>query len=91
MLGDKELDTLQNLRLLDLFTPKEVKLIDYIIESGKLPHFNSDLPELKDYRTLSRLRIKLGKYNDKVISLRQLFQIVDTLKVSNKSIGGEVN
>jgi len=88
MLGEKDKETLRGFRLLGLFQPCEVELIDFIAKHRRTPHYKS---ELKQYRTLLRLKKKLSKSSRESLVLATLFEIINKLKVSNKSTGGGVS
>jgi len=88
MLGENNKLELQRLSEVNMFTASESRLIDFIIQNGRVPNY---IDERKEYQVLLRLNKKLKSSKEKVMILSNLFQVIDDVKVSNKLVGRSVD
>lgn len=88
MIGEKNQNTLEQIKILNVFTDSEVDLINFIIKNGREPNY---VDERSQYQVLLRLRRKLRDAKAKVSILSDFFAALDDIKVSNKLVGRGVD
>ena len=88
MLGEKDIEKLNKFKLVEMFHPSEIALIDFIIENRRLPNYTT---ERSHYQVLLRLKKKLKKSKEFSYVVTDLFNTIDNVLVSNKLTGGDVS